>query len=63
MKYTVSMKVEGRIYIEVEANSTGEAFEKANDEFETADLAKMEYVDSCPVNCTDENGDITDYNG
>lgn len=61
MKYTVSMKVDGRIDVDVEANSTAEAFELAKSEFMEADLSKMECVDAEPVNCYDEQGNITDY--
>lgn len=61
-KYTVSMAVDGRIDVEVDAESADEAFEAAKDAFMDMDLKKMEVVDSFPVNCSDENGDIVkDY--
>lgn len=62
MKYIVSMRVEGRVQVEVEAESPTEAFGAAEVEFEDVELGKnFEYVDSEPVNCTDENGNLTDY--
>ena len=56
MKYTVSMAVDGRIDIEVEADTPDEAFEKAEEAFSTADLTKMEIVGRNPVNCSNEDG-------
>lgn len=61
MKYIVTMRVEGRIDIEVQANSADEAFEKARGRFADADLSKMDLVDGEPVNCTDEDSVTTDY--
>lgn len=57
------MKVEGRIYVEVEAENSDEAFKKAENEFMNAEIGKdnFEFVDSEPVNCSDENGNLTDY--
>ena len=62
-KYIVSMAVEGRIDVEVEATSVAEAFQKADDMMPN-DLSDMEVVDTKPVNCSDEEGNILeDYNG
>lgn len=63
-KYIVSMAVDGRIDVEVDAESVDEAFAVAVDEFMDADLKDMEVVDARPVNCSDEDGNILeDYNG
>ena len=63
-KYTVSMAIDGRIDVEVEAETPDEAFEAAKDAFMDVDLKDMEVVDSHPVNCYDDKGDIVkDYNG
>ena len=63
-KYTVSMAVDGRIDVEVEADTPDEAFDKAVEAFMEVDLKRMEVVDSHPVNCYDEKGEIVkDYNG
>lgn len=64
MKYYVSMKVDGRVTVEVDAKSANEAFDKAIEKWETEDinLNGMEIVDSCPVNCEDEDGNLTDSN-
>ena len=65
MKYYVSMKVDGRMTVEVDAKNANEAFDKAIAEWETGDFdfnKNMEIVDSYPVNCEDENGNLTDSN-
>lgn len=63
-KYIVSMAVDGRIDVEVDAESVAEAFKVAEDAFMEADLKNMEVVDSRPVNCSDEDGHILEsYNG
>ena len=58
MKYTVSISVDGRIDIEVDADNTEEARVKALDAFATADLSKMEIVRRDAVNCSDEDGNL-----
>lgn len=62
-KYTISMKVEGRVDVEVDAENTDEAFEKAKEAFMDVEIGKdnFDFVDAEPVNCTDENGHLTDY--
>lgn len=63
-KFIVSMAVDGRIDVEVDAESVAEAFKVAEDAFMEADLKGMEVVDSRPVNCSDMDGNILeDYNG
>jgi len=52
-KFIVSMAVDGRIDVEVEAENAEEAFEKASDAFTECDLDKMETVDAKPVNAYD----------
>lgn len=60
--FTVSMAVDGRIDVMVEAKTVQEAFEKAKDAFMEEDLSDMETVDAKPVNATDdETGELTDY--
>lgn len=63
MKYIVSMAVEGRMGVEVEASSPDEAFAAAEEAFMDADISKLEVVGSHPVNCSDaETGElIKDY--
>ena len=60
-KFTVTIAVDGRLDIEVEARNLMEAKEKAIEAFATADLSKMEIVGSDPVNCTDEDDNLFDY--
>lgn len=58
-KYTVSLALDCRIDMEVEADSFDEAFEKAKSR--TYDWNKVEVVGNKPVNATDENGNMEDY--
>jgi len=64
-KYIVSMAVDCRLDVEVEADSPDEAFEAAKTAFMDADLSKLDVVDARPVNCSDaKTGElIKDYNG
>ena len=55
-KFIVSLKIEGRMDVEVMAKDTQDAFEIAKNSY--YDISKFEYVDSKPVNCSDENGNI-----
>ena len=65
MKYTVSIAVDGRVDIEVEAENPDEARDKAIAKFQTTDIdfnKDMELVDTNPVNCSDEDYNIVkDY--
>ena len=61
MKYTVGIAVDGRVYIEVEANDFSEAKEKANDIFMDLDLGQLECVEWHNVNAEDEDGNMIDY--
>lgn len=58
-KYTVSLALDCRVDVEVEADSFDEAFEKAKSR--TYDWNKIEVVGNKPVNATDENGNMEDY--
>lgn len=58
-KYTVSLALDCRVDVEVEADSSDEAFEKAKSR--TYDWNKVEVVGDKPVNATDENGNMEDY--
>ena len=60
-KYTVSMSLDCRVDVDVEADSFDEAFKKVKSE--TYDWFNVEVVGGKPVNATDENGNIKDYNG
>lgn len=60
-KYSVSMRVEGRVYVVVDASSFEEAFEKAK--AEPFDPTKVDMVDCRPVSAMDGNGTIVDYDG
>lgn len=58
-KYTVSLAVDGRVDVEVEATSFEEAFMKARRS--TFDPTTLEVVDIKTVNATLENGEMRDY--
>lgn len=60
-KYTVSLALDCRVDVEVEADSFAEAFEKSR--LEQYDWNKVEVVGDKLVNATDENGNMEDYNG
>lgn len=63
-KYTVVIRVDGRVPVEVEAKDADEAFEKAAEKWLTMDVdfnADMEIVGSRPVNCVDEDMNVVDY--
>ena len=59
--YIVSIGVDGRLDIQVEAASFEDAKEKAMDAFMDADITKMEIVSRWPVNAEAEDGTFCDY--
>lgn len=61
MKYTVSIAVDGRIDVEVEANSFEDAKEKACAEVYDLDFGNLEWIEWNAVNAEDENGVFKDY--
>ena len=61
-KYDVTMAVNLRVNIEVEANSFTEAFEKAKSQVSDVDLNLMgDWIDSEPVKAEREDGALVDY--
>ena len=58
-EYTVSMRVDGRVNVIVEASSFEEAFELAKGE--EYDQTEVECVEYEPVNATDSHGILKDY--
>ena len=61
MKYYVSIAVDGRIEVEVEADNFDEAKEKACIDFYDADLRNLDCIEWHAVNAEDENGEFVDY--
>jgi hypothetical protein len=61
MKYVVSVAIDGRIDVEVEANSFEEARLLAALEAGNTDWNQMELVSCNAVNAEDENGKFIDY--
>lgn len=60
--YEVSIVVNARYYVSVEANSPEEAKEKANDIFEEADIGELECVDWFVQHAEGSDGTWTDFN-
>lgn len=58
-EYTVSMRVDGRVNVMVEASSFEEAFKLAEEE--EYDPTEVECVEYEPVNATDSHGILKDY--
>lgn len=61
MKYIVSVAIDARIDVTVEANNFDEAREKAQFEAMDENFNNMEYIGLTPVNAEDENGIFVDY--
>lgn len=61
MKYTVSIAIDGRIDINVEAVSFTEAFAKARDELAFTSLKNMDIIGFIPVYAQREDGEQKDY--
>lgn len=61
MTYYVTYAVDGRFTAEVEADSIEEAKAKAESKYYDADFGQLECIDSYPVNCEDEEGNLTDF--
>lgn len=61
MKYYVTLAVDTRINIEVEANNLEEAEVKAQEEFMEVDIGDLDYADSFVVSVEDENGIFVEY--
>lgn len=61
MKYVVGIAVDGRVYIEVEANDSDEAVDKASDMFIEMNLGQLECVSWQTINAEDENGNFVEY--
>ena len=59
-RYVVSMAINGRVDVVVEAETPEQAFQAAN--IADADMSKMDIVDDRPVNCYEvDTGKLTDY--
>lgn len=61
MKYTVSIAIDGRLDVEVEAESFEEAKAIACDDLYDEDFGSLECIDWHAVNAEDENGNFVDY--
>lgn len=61
MKYIVSVAIDGRIDVEVEADSFEEARKEAEWAVGNCDWNTMECISCDAVNAEDENGTFKDY--
>lgn len=61
MKYFVSMAIDGRVDVEVEANSFKEAKDKVYIGMCGIDTGDIDIIGYHPVNAQAENGDFVDY--
>lgn len=61
MTYYVTYAIDGRFTAEVEADSIEEAKAKAEGKYYDADFGALECIDAYPVNCEDEEGNLTDF--
>ena len=61
MKYIVSIAVNGRVNVEVEADNLEDAKAKACADVCDMDFGELECIDWDAVNAEDENGVLTDY--
>lgn len=61
MKYTVSIAIDGRIDVQVEADSFEEAELVALGEVCYCDISTMEFINTDAVYAEDENGNCFDY--
>ena len=59
MKYTVSIAIDARVDVSVEADSFEEAREKAK--LSNVNLSTADIINKTPVNAEDENGTFKDY--
>lgn len=61
MKYTVSIAIDGRIDVQVEADSFEEAELVALGEVCYCDISTMKFINTDAVYAEDENGNCFDY--
>ena len=57
-EYIVTFKIDSRLPIKVRAKNIEEAEEKAQQEFESADLSKADFIDSDIVKIEDKDGNF-----
>ncbi len=61
MEYNVSIAIDGRINIKVNADNPNEAKENALQAFGSANIGDVECIGFHAVNAEDSNGNLTDY--
>lgn len=61
MTYYVTFSIDGRFTAEVEADSIEDALFEAEGKYCDADFGALECIDAYPVNCEDEDGNLTDF--
>ena len=61
MKYTVSIAIDGRVDVDVEADNPEAAKDKALQALMDIDMGNIELIHTSAVNATDENDNLTDF--
>lgn len=61
MKYYVGIAIDGRVYVEVEADNFDEAKEKAIETFVDMDFGQLENIEAEVINAEDENRKFKKY--
>lgn len=61
MKYTVSIAIDGRVDVDVEADNAEAAKDKALQALMDIDMGNIELIHTSAVNATDENDNLTDF--
>lgn len=61
-EFNVTIAVDARANIKVKAKNPEQAKELALSMFIDYDCGDLEIIDTSPVNCEDEHGNLTDYN-
>ena len=61
MKYTVSLAIDGRVDVDVDADNAETAKDKALGALMDIDVGNVELIHVSAVNATDENDNLTDY--
>ena len=60
-KYILSLAIDARVDVKIEAKSLEEAMGKARNDVHYYDMNDIEVISSKPVNITDEDGEMTDF--
>lgn len=60
MEYIVTVAVNGRYLVKVDAENLNDVRRFAEEEFSDADFGELSEIDGCPFCAEDENGELYD---